>query len=188
MVSPRKQVGVLALQGAVEPHRRHIETLGFDFVEVRRPEQLASLSALILPGGESTTLLKLIEVFGFEKPLLEASQRIPFWGICAGSILMAKNVQKPAQKSLGLVSMSVERNSYGRQLDSFHAKIQGFEVAFIRAPKFIDLESQVEVLDRYADIVVAAKEGRHFVSSFHAELNPQAPSPFHRRFLVGLNT
>src|SRR4051812_25049068 len=96
-------VGVLSLQGCVQPHKTHIESLGAVFKEVRRPEDLGQIDGLILPGGESTTMLKIIDVFSLEEPLKKTFKRVPIWGICAGAILMARQVQSPAQRSFGLL-------------------------------------------------------------------------------------
>ncbi len=178
------RVGILAVQGCVEPHRKHVEALGAQLVEVRRSEDFESIDALILPGGESTTMLKLIEHFGIWDDLLKASKVIPFWGICAGSILMAKKVSDPAQKSLGIMDIDIQRNGYGRQLDSAQVKLNNYEVAFIRAPIVSRSGEECDVLARYKGDPVWIQEGMHMISTFHAELNTEAPSPFHRAFLV----
>ena len=108
-------IGVLALQGAVQPHRPHIEAAGAQFMTVKTPEQFEQVDAFILPGGESTTMLKLIERFNLWDVLADQFSKKPVWGICAGSILLAETVTDPAQKSFGLLPVSVRRNGYGRQ-------------------------------------------------------------------------
>ncbi|MEZ4815627.1 MAG: pyridoxal 5'-phosphate synthase glutaminase subunit PdxT [Bdellovibrionota bacterium] len=177
------RVGILAVQGCVEPHRKHVEALGAELVEVRRSEEFKSIDALILPGGESTTMLKLIEHFGIWEDLLKSSKKIPFWGICAGSILMAKKVANPTQKSLGILDIDIQRNGYGRQLDSLEVAIQNYKVAFIRAPILTRVGKSCEVLADFEKKPVWVKQGRHMLTTFHSELNPQVPSPFHRAFL-----
>lgn len=177
------RVGILALQGCVEPHVKHLEALGAEVVEVRRSEDFIKIDRLILPGGESTTMLKLIEHFGIWKDLDKYSHEMPYWGICAGSILMAKKVTNPGQKSLGVMDVDVERNAYGRQLDSREVAIDGYGVAFIRAPILARVGKACEVRASYNERPVWVSQGRHTVSTFHCELNPQVPSPFHRDFL-----
>ncbi len=179
----RKRVGVLALQGCVEPHRKHVEALSCEVVEVRRAEDFAKIDALILPGGESTTMLKLIEHFDIWNELKKAAEKIPFWGICAGSILMAKQVSGPAQKSLGVMDIDIERNAYGRQLDSSEVLLNNYAVAFIRAPRVSRAGKACEILATYQENPVWIRQGRHVISTFHSELNTQFPSPFHKEFL-----
>ena len=139
-------IGVLALQGAVEPHRAHIEAAGGEFRAVKTPEQFDAVDGFILPGGESTTMLKLIETFGLWDALVRNFKTKPVWGICAGAILIAERVTHPQQKSFGLLPLTVERNGYGRQLESHHAEIDGYEVSFIRAPIFTDVGPDVAIL------------------------------------------
>lgn len=178
------RVGILAVQGCVEPHRKHVEALDAELVEVRRSEDFKTIDALILPGGESTTMLKLIDHFGIWGDLLKASKEIPFWGICAGSILMAKKVTDPAQKSLGIMDIDIQRNGYGRQVDSAQAKINDYEVAFIRAPIVSRSGKGCDVLAKYKGDPVWIQQGMHMISTFHSELNTECPSPFHKAFLV----
>ena len=182
------RIGILALQGCVEPHKRHLRACFAEPVEVRTKHDLENIDGLIIPGGESTTLLKLIQIFELEDALLDAAKRIPFWGICAGSIVMAKNVFHPAQHSLGLIDLDVERNSYGRQRESFTTRLNeesgGYEVAFIRAPRFLRLGPSVRLLESNDGEVVSVEiPGSHLVTSFHAELNPRLPSPYHSAFV-----
>ena len=112
------RIGVLALQGAFDVHARRLREVGADPIEVRTPEQLGNLDGLILPGGESTTMLKFLERGGFFELLQDYVRRTPTFGTCAGAILLAKHVEAPAQPSLGTLDITVERNAYGRQIDS----------------------------------------------------------------------
>lgn len=181
------KVGILALQGAVEPHKKHLEALGCEVVEVRRPDEFEGIDALILPGGESTTMLKLIDHFNLWDTLKKKSKEIPFWGICAGSILMAK-VLSPSQKSLAVMNVEVKRNAYGRQLDSHQAQIVGYNVSFIRAPIVEKYSKDCKVLATHRGQAVWISEGSHMISTFHAELNPRVPSPMHRAFVDRVST
>ncbi|MGH1404203.1 MAG: pyridoxal 5'-phosphate synthase glutaminase subunit PdxT [Alphaproteobacteria bacterium] len=183
MSDVKKKIGVLALQGAVDLHRPHIEACGAEFVAVKTQADFEQVDAFILPGGESTTMLKLINRFGLWDSLVEQFAKKPVWGICAGSILMAETVTNPTQKSFGILPMTVERNGYGRQLDSHHAVIEGFEVSFIRAPVFTDVDGSIEVLAEHENKPVWVKQGNKIASSFHPELTLQHPSPMHRFFI-----
>ncbi len=177
-------IGVLALQGCVERHRPHIEACGAAFEAVKTSGQFESIDALILPGGESTTMLKLIDIFGLEEPLKKAFTQKPVWGICAGTILMADNVIKPAQKSFDLLPITVERNGYGRQLDSHEASIDGFEVSFIRAPIIKAANDGVEVIAEHDGKPVWVKSGPYMATTFHPELTLDYPSPMHKAFVT----
>lgn len=126
-MSKQPVIGVLALQGAVQPHKPHIEAAGGIFRAVKTPAQFEEVDGFILPGGESTTMLKLIEMFGLWDDLARQFKAKPVWGICAGSILIAEKVLNPSQKSFGLIPMTVERNGYGRQLDSHHTKVGDYD-------------------------------------------------------------
>lgn len=180
----KKVIGVLALQGAVEPHRPHIEAAGADFRDVKTPEQFDQVDAFILPGGESTTMLKLIEAFGLWETLAENFRKKPVWGACAGTILMAEKVTNPAQKSFALLPMTVKRNAYGRQLESHHLKIEDYEVSFIRAPIITELDKSVEVFAREEDKPVWVRKGPYMATTFHAELTLDFPSPMHKAFIA----
>lgn len=175
-------IGVLALQGAVEPHRKHIEAAGGEFRAVKTPEQFETVDAFILPGGESTTMLKLIDTFDLWDALKKQFAEKPVWGICAGSILIAENVTGPAQKSFGLIPMSIERNAYGRQLESHHADINGYEVSLIRAPVISKVTNDVTVKATYEGKPVWVKKGRYMATTFHPELTLDYPSPMHSEF------
>lgn len=174
-------IGVLALQGAVRPHQKHIEATGAQFTPVKTQDDLDHIDGLIIPGGESTTMLKLIDRFGLEDTLTSFFQKKPAWGICAGAILMAGHVTNPTQKSFGVLPMTVRRNGYGRQLESHYSYIDGYEVAFIRAPVIED-PGKTEILARHGNDPVWVQNGCHMATTFHPELNPDTPSPMHRRF------
>ena len=171
------KVGVLGLQGAVIEHIRSIEACGVEAVVVKKVEQLSDLDGLILPGGESTTIRKLIDKYGFMEPLKEfASKGKPMFGTCAGLILLAKYLVDSLEPHLGLFDVTVERNSYGRQKESFEAElsIQGldepFVGVFIRAPHIVKAGENVEVLAKHEGRIVAAREGQFLGCSFHPEL------------------
>lgn len=180
------KLGILALQGCVEPHARHLKALGAQSLFVRLPKDLEGIRGLILPGGESTTMLKLAQQFGLWEPLREKAKQIPYWGICAGSILMAKTVENPAQDSLGVIDIHVRRNAYGRQIDSFQQDVElsngrSEQAVFIRAPKFVSWGSAVQVAGKVLGEPAFLDDGRHMVTAFHPELTP---SPwFHEIFL-----
>jgi 5'-phosphate synthase pdxT subunit len=182
-------VGLLSLQGCVEPHVKHLKALGVETLLVRKPEELDRCDALIIPGGESTTFLKLLELFDFF-PALEVffKKNKPIWGICAGAILMAKRVLNPDQKSLGWVDVEIERNAYGRQLDSEVLTLRGAEVALIRAPRIKKLlkvasHPEVEIKDIRGEEILSVKQGKCFLSTFHPELSETVPSVFHSEFV-----
>ncbi len=181
-----KTVGILALQGDFEAHARAIEVAGGRAIEVRAREEMARCDGLILPGGESSTILKLLEYENLIEPLRAFGEKKPIYGTCAGAILLAKQVSHPAQASLGLMDIDVERNAYGRQIDSRIAKLDmngdgTFEAVFIRAPIIRRAGAGVNVLARYNGDPVWAEQGLHMVTTFHPELTPDAR--VHRKFL-----
>jgi pyridoxal 5'-phosphate synthase pdxT subunit len=172
-------IGVLALQGDFARHRAMLDRLGVPSAEVRMPAQLDEVAGLIMPGGESTTLLKLLDTWGFV-PALEkfhASGR-PIFGTCAGLILLAREVQNPAQFSLGFIDAAVERNAYGRQKESFTAMgtadlgdgPAALEMVFIRAPRILRLGPAVTPLAWHNAECVMARQGHVLVAAFHPEL------------------
>jgi pyridoxal 5'-phosphate synthase pdxT subunit len=173
------KIGVLALQGDFHLHRKALERCGAQGVEVRKPEELAGLDGLIIPGGESTTLLKLLEEWNFVPALREfhGAER-PIFGTCAGLILLASEVQSPSQFSLGFIDATVERNAYGRQRESFEedgiATLNGravpIEMVYIRAPRIRRVGDGVEVLAARDGEPVMAREGNVLVATFHPEL------------------
>ncbi|PYN93267.1 MAG: pyridoxal 5'-phosphate synthase glutaminase subunit PdxT [Candidatus Rokuibacteriota bacterium] len=180
------KIGVLALQGDFEAHAKALSrvdasgALGepVESVEVRKPGELADLDGLIIPGGESTTLLKLMTDWGFMPALAEFHAKgRPLFGTCAGLILLARDVERPRQPSLGLIDVGVERNAYGRQRESFEARgvaeldgAQPVEMIFIRAPRIRRTGGGVTVLARHGDETVMAREGHVLVATFHPEL------------------
>jgi pyridoxal 5'-phosphate synthase pdxT subunit len=171
------KIGVLGLQGAVREHVRSVEACGAEAVVVKKVEQLAVIDGLIMPGGESTTMRKLIDQYGFFEPLKEfASQGKLMFGTCAGLILLAKELVDYPEPHLGLFDVTVERNSFGRQKDSFEAElsIQGldepFVGVFIRAPHIVKAGENVEILAKHEGRIVAAREGQFLGCSFHPEL------------------
>ncbi len=170
------KIGVLALQGDFDAHRRRLEELGAAVVLVRKPEQLDEIDGLVIPGGESTTFLKLLGQQGFEN-LREFVQHKPTFGTCAGAILLAREVSNPPQQGLGALDVSVQRNAYGRQIDS--SIRQGacslgagpLEMVFIRAPRFEHLGPKVEVLAREGGDPVLVRQGKVMAATFHPELS-----------------
>ncbi|PCJ98983.1 MAG: pyridoxal 5'-phosphate synthase glutaminase subunit PdxT [Zetaproteobacteria bacterium] len=179
-----KKIGVFALQGAVEPHRLHVEACGAEFHAVKTAKDFKAVDAFILPGGESTTMLKLIERFDLWNILVEQFAAKPVWGICAGTILMAETVTDPAQKSFNLLPITVQRNGYGRQLDSHHAPIDGYNVSFIRAPVITNISDDIDVLATHENAPVWVQRGNKMASTFHPELTKYYPSPMHKAFIA----
>lgn len=177
------RLGVLALQGAFALHRQHIEALGAEYKEVVDDRHFNEIDGLILPGGESSAMLKLIDFVGLERALCAFLSAKPAWGICAGAILMAREVTNPSQKSYGVIDMVIERNSYGRQVDSIQEVLDGCVVSYIRAPRIIDVGQEVLVLSKRDDFPTWVESQRSMVTTFHPELGP-APSPWHQRFLA----
>jgi len=181
-----KKVGVLALQGDFAAHGAALERAGAEPVYVRGPEQLAEIAGLVIPGGESTTMLKLLRFENWMEALAEFGRRKPMFGTCAGAILMASEVSSPQQESLGLVDIAVERNAYGRQIDSRITEIDPepefqartgpgkLEAVFIRAPIIRRVGKDVRVLARYGDDPVLVEQGPHLVATFHPELSADA--------------
>jgi len=173
------RIGVLALQGDFDRHAKALARCGVEAVEVRKPEQLADVDGLIIPGGESTTLLKLMHEWGFVGALQQfhAGGR-PLFGTCAGLILLARDVENPRQFALGLIDVGVERNAYGRQRESFETQgsvtLDGratpVEMVFIRAPRIRRVGAGVETLARHGDEPVMARQGSVLVATFHPEL------------------
>ncbi|RSK25446.1 pyridoxal 5'-phosphate synthase glutaminase subunit PdxT [Bacillus sp. HMF5848] len=171
------KIGVLALQGAVREHIRSIEACGAEGVAIKRPEQLEEIDGLILPGGESTTMRRLIDKYGFMEPLNEfANSKKPMFGTCAGLILLAKRIVGYDEPHLGVFDVTVERNSFGRQRESFEAELlihgvaDDFVGVFIRAPHIVEASEHVEILAKHNDRIVAARQGHLLGCSFHPEL------------------
>ncbi len=188
----RPHIGVLALQGDFEAHERALEASGAQASQVRTRADLHEIDGLIIPGGESTTMLKLLDVEGLLDPLRSFGQAKPIFGTCAGAILLASEVLHPRQPSLDLVDLTVERNGYGRQIDSRIATIefQGHvaEAVFIRAPVIRRAGAEVQVLARYAGSPVLVEQGRHMAATFHPELsNNSAIHTYFVKKVIGLN-
>ena len=183
------RVGVFALQGDVREHLQLLTSLGVESIEVRNAEQLASCDGLIIPGGESTTISKLIDIFGLRDDLLAyIAQDNPVYGTCAGMIMLATEVLDEAsgQQSLKAMDISVRRNAFGSQLDSFEALVEfagsPVEVAFIRAPIVERVGENVQVLSKLSTgAIVAVREGNLLATSFHPELT--GDSAVHEYFL-----
>ncbi|MFH1567884.1 MAG: pyridoxal 5'-phosphate synthase glutaminase subunit PdxT [Gemmatimonadota bacterium] len=183
-------IGVLGLQGDFEAHARALRGLGAGVRVVKKPEQLEDVQGLIMPGGESTTLIKLMDAYGFWDPLRDfAAAGHTLFGTCAGLILLAAEVSNPPQRSLGLIDVAVERNGYGRQRESFEAvgrfaaggRERDLAMVFIRAPRLRRLGPGVEPLATLGDECVMARQGRVLVATFHPELTDD---PFvHQYFL-----
>jgi len=186
-VRGKKRIGVLALQGDFEAHERALERAGAEPVEVRSAADLRKIDGLVIPGGESTTMLKLLEEEKLLGPVAEFGREHPVFGTCAGAILLASEVSHPPQPSLGLMDISVERNAYGRQLDSriAHLNPEGvegdLEAVFIRAPIIRRVGAGARVLATYQGDPVLVEQGRHLVATFHPELT--SDPRIHRMFL-----
>ncbi|WP_010531257.1 pyridoxal 5'-phosphate synthase glutaminase subunit PdxT [Lentibacillus jeotgali] len=170
-------IGVLALQGAVREHVRSIEETGAAAIEIKRKDQLEEIDGLILPGGESTTMRRLIDSYGFFDAIQEfGKQGKPIFGTCAGMILLASAIEGQEQAHLGLMDMKVARNAFGRQVASFEANLDvkyagdAFNAVFIRAPYILEAGSDVEVLASYQNRTVAARQGLYLCTAFHPEL------------------
>ncbi|MBA3586746.1 MAG: pyridoxal 5'-phosphate synthase glutaminase subunit PdxT [Chloroflexi bacterium] len=179
--SRRPRVGVLAVQGAVREHAAAIRDVGADPIEVRLPRDLVDLDALILPGGESTTMRKLIDAYGLREPIMSLARAgTPMLGTCAGMILLADRLRDGEEPVFALLDLEVRRNGYGRQLDSFEADLdipilgkEPMHGIFIRAPLVGDVGSRAEVLARDPDgAPVAVRQGRVLATAFHPELTP----------------
>ncbi|MBM7588385.1 5'-phosphate synthase pdxT subunit [Bacillus pakistanensis] len=171
------KIGVLGLQGAVREHVHSIESSGAEAVVVKKQEQLQEIDGLIIPGGESTTMRKLIDRYEFMEPLkafVEAGK--PMFGTCAGLIILAKQIVGYDTPHLGVMDVTVERNSFGRQKESFEADLdianvaENYNAVFIRAPHIVEAGEDVEVLAKHNGRIVAARHGQFLGCSFHPEL------------------
>jgi pyridoxal 5'-phosphate synthase pdxT subunit len=186
------RVGVLALQGCVDPHLTILRNLGVDNVAVRTPEVLQSCERLILPGGESSTMLKLLQRDNLFHELQAFTRTKPVWGICAGAILLAQEVVNPIQPSLCALPIRAHRNFYGSQLDSFQTQIaiklpetRSISVDFIRAPHLEVLDRSVQVLGECDGRAVLLRYKNVLVSAFHTELGTD---PFLHQYLLSLGS
>ena len=185
-----RPIGVLALQGDFALHAAALERIGVPAVEVRKPDELGEVAGLIMPGGESTTLLKLMDAWDFF-PALEKFHAggAPIFGTCAGLILLAKDVESPSQRSLGLIDITAERNAYGRQKESFETEIladlgegpRPIKAVLIRAPRIRRMGPGVTPLAEHRGETMMARQGSVLVASFHPELTDDPA--VHRYFL-----
>ena len=172
------KIGVLALQGAFIEHEKMLRKIGVETQEVRLPEHLNNLDGLIIPGGESTTIGKLATDYGLILPLREFVTHTPTWGTCAGMIFLAKNIGIDEQPILGAMDIRVNRNAFGRQVDSFEVDLQikglegePFHAVFIRAPVVTHVEDTVKVLSKLDDARIVAVQQNHLLATaFHPEL------------------
>lgn len=172
-----RKVGILALQGAVEEHALAVKRCGHAPIYIKKPEELSLVDSLIIPGGESTTIGKLLVAYSFVEPLKKLiSEGLPTFGTCAGLILLAKKIEEGNQPLLGLMNIKVKRNAFGRQVDSFETnlKINGWErpfpAVFIRAPLITEVGPGVKILAQLEDKIVMAEEKNMLVAAFHPEL------------------
>jgi 5'-phosphate synthase pdxT subunit len=170
------RIGVLAIQGDYAAHAEALAESGAEPAEVRKPDQLAGLDGLILPGGESTTMLRFLQKHGFFEALEEFCANRPVFGTCAGAILLAREVRNPVQRSLGVLDAAIERNAYGRQIDSAiltaETALPGgpLEMVFIRSPRIVQTGLGVEVLARRDGSPVLVRQGEVMAATFHPEL------------------
>jgi len=187
LAGTKMTVGILAIQGDFEAHARVLDQLGADWSYVKRAADLEGVDALIIPGGESTTFLKFLERDGFLDELRRFGQQKPVFGTCAGTILLAREVRNPPQSSLGVMDISVERNAYGRQVESAvrrgrtALKDGPMEMVFIRAPVIRGVGPGVRVLAECDGLPVCVEQGRCLASTFHPELSND--STLHEHFL-----
>lgn len=171
-------IGVLALQGGVIEHINAINKLGLNGMEVKGVEDLNNIDAIILPGGESTTIGNLLNVTGLMEPLKEKIQKgLPTWGTCAGMILLAKEIDNDSRRHLQLMDIKVKRNAFGSQIDSFKRNTvipavseQNIELVFIRAPYITETGNNVEILSKLDGNIIAARQNNMLATSFHPEL------------------
>lgn len=185
----KPKIGVLALQGDFEAHRAALARVGAEGIEIRTASGLESIDGLIIPGGESTTMLKLIDEERLFEALKEFGVRKPVFGTCAGAILLAAEVVNPVQESLGLMDFTIERNGYGRQIDSRIAGIEldgrNAEAVFIRAPIIRRVGPETKILARYEGVPVLVEQGKHLAATFHPELS--GDEQVHRHFVDKVN-
>lgn len=173
------KIGILALQGAFIEHQQRFDELGAETVQVRLPKHLDNLDGLVIPGGESTTIGKLATEYGLIDPLREFARTQPTWGTCAGLIFLAKDIGIEAQPILGLMDITVDRNAFGRQIDSFETEIDfaglsgdaPFHAVFIRAPIVREVRNDVQILAQLDDGGIVAVKQKHLLgTAFHPEL------------------
>jgi 5'-phosphate synthase pdxT subunit len=172
-----KTIGVLALQGAVREHVQMLEKVGANAIAIKREEQLAEIDGLIIPGGESTTIGKLLRQYGLREPIMnQHAAGMPIMGTCAGLICIAQRITENDEPHLPLLDVTVQRNAFGRQVDSFEATLsikhvaEDFEAVFIRAPLITEVGKEAEVLATVREQVVAVQQNNLLGISFHPEL------------------
>ena len=184
------KIGVLAVQGDFVEHRAVLERLGVDVVEVRLPDDLDGVDGLIMPGGESTTFSRMMDLYSLKGPIKKmASENIPIWGTCAGMIMMARELTEDKPIPMGLMDIQVVRNAFGRQTESFEQDLdvpslgeEAFRGIFVRAPVISSVGEDVDVLTRLGDGRPVAVQERHLLATaFHPELSEDAR--FHQYFL-----
>jgi 5'-phosphate synthase pdxT subunit len=180
-------IGVLAIQGDYEAHKSRLEQLGAEVTLVRKPEQLDAIDAIVIPGGESSTFLNFLDEHGFLEKLKNFVRTKPTFGTCAGAILLAKDVENPPQRSLGVLDIRIRRNAYGRQIDSSIREAvtelgeTPLELVFIRAPKIMSTGKSVEVLATQGGDPVLVRQGKIMAATFHPELS--SDTRVHQEFL-----
>lgn len=184
-----KKIGVLALQGAFNEHIDIIKSLGHEGIEIRKAEQLNNLDGIILPGGESTAMGKLLDDFQIKETLVnKINNGLPVWGTCAGMILLAKELDGDENAHLKVMDIKVKRNAYGSQLDSFvtnevieEISEKEIPMVFIRAPYIVDIDEKVDLLHKVDGNIVAVRQGNMLATSFHPELTND--TTFHEYFI-----
>lgn len=176
---PEKPVGVLAMQGAIEEHEAVMHQMGVETIRVKKPEQLEQISGLLMPGGESTAMIKLLKFMDMIEPMRYwiREEKLPVLATCAGMILLSSGIDNyPAQPTLDILEATVKRNAFGRQIDSFEEpfSIKGFEedfnAIFIRAPIITSMNSEIEILARHKEQIVMVRQDNILACSFHPEL------------------
>ncbi len=172
-----RKVGVLALQGAVAEHLRLLEKAGAEAIAVKKVSQLDEIDGLVIPGGESTTIGKLMKLYGFDQALQQFhQQKKPMFGTCAGMIILAKEITGQDWNHLGIMDIQVQRNAFGRQRESFEVNLEvkgigsDFRAVFIRAPLILEVSKEVDILSIHNGEIVAARQGHVLAASFHPEL------------------
>jgi len=173
-----RQIGILALQGAFARHAKILKSLNVTPCLVRYPSDLENCDALIIPGGESTTLTNRVEFIGLRDPIIRFAQQKPIFGTCAGLIMLSKDCDESLVKPFGILDIEIERNGYGTQCDSFTADIvlsqnddnKSFHAIFIRAPKITAIGPEIQVLASFDDVPVLIQQGHHLGAAFHPEL------------------
>lgn len=177
------KIGILALQGCVDPHIAHLEKLGAQARLIRYANDCEDIDGYILPGGESTTMLKLIKINGLHQTLKKEWASKPVWGICAGAILIGTKVTSPEQFCYKLIDYQIARNAYGAQIMSHYGVVAGYNVAFIRAPKIIECGPDVEIITEHNHSPTWVRDKKNMATTFHPELNTILPSPMHKYFI-----